>query len=76
MNANLIYYEYECAHACTPTGCHGHEDKNIIVGIEINDVSLLVEGHESGEYPISSRDHILKTNKAVNLIYDKLKREK
>jgi hypothetical protein len=51
MTIEEHYYEYECGGLCSPDGCLGHEDKDIIVGISVNGVYFDVDGHAQGDYP-------------------------
>ncbi len=46
--AQPIYYEYECG-TCTPSGCPTHEDKDAVVGLEVNGVPLVLYEYHSGD---------------------------
>lgn len=48
INVFPLYYEYVCGGMCSADGCTGHEDKEYIVGMYINGVSLFTQNDHEG----------------------------
>jgi hypothetical protein len=73
VDFHIIPYEYECGSYCTPTGCHGHKDYNILIGFELNSELFYIEGADCGDYPnLDKPEQIEKVNNIIKTIENKL----